>query len=195
MPPEHLIIFVKNPIPGQVKTRIARTVGDEKAAAVYQELLNYTQELVQSFAGHRVVYYGDFLNPDDGWNGYDKQIQTGADLGERMLNAFREQFSKGAQKAVIIGSDCFDIRPDHLERAFRTLDVANVVIGPATDGGYYLLGMSQFHPFLFQNMPWSQPDLRQRTERALLQHGLTVEQFDELTDIDEWADYERYRQR
>ena len=195
MPAKHLIIFVKNPIAGQVKTRIARTVGDEKAVDVYRHLLAYTQELVQSFTGQKVVYYGDFLNPDDGWNGYKKYTQTGSDLGERMLNAFREQFSEGAQKVVIIGSDCFDITPDHLERAFRALAVADVVIGPATDGGYYLLGMSQLYPFLFANMPWSQPELCQLTELALFQHGLTFERLDELTDIDEWVDYERYQQR
>ncbi len=195
MPPKHLIIFVKNPVAGQVKTRIARTVGDEKAVAVYQELLAYTQKLVGSFTGHTVVYYGDFLNPDDGWNGYKKYTQTGSDLGERMVNAFREQFSAGAQQVVIIGSDCFDITPDHIARAFHVLDVADVVIGPATDGGYYLLGMNQLQPFLFENMPWSQPELYQLTELALLQHDLTFERLDELTDIDEWADYERYQQR
>ena len=195
MSAEHLIIFVKNPIAGQVKTRIARTVGDERAVVVYQELLAYTQELVRSFTGQTVIYYGDFLNPNDGWNGYKKYTQTGSDLGERMLIAFREQFSAGAQRVVIIGSDCFDITPDHLERAFRALDVADVVIGPATDGGYYLLGMNQLHSFLFKNMPWSQPELCQLTELALLQNNLTFERLDELTDIDEWSDYEQYRQR
>ena len=192
MPSEHLIIFVKNPIPGQVKTRVARTVGPEKAVAVYTHLLRYTQEVVSSFPGQRVVYYGDFINPDDGWNAYAKQQQTGDDLGERMLSAFGEQFADGAQKVVIIGSDCLTITPAHLAEAFRALDTADVVIGPATDGGYYLLGMKQPQAFLFQDMPWSQPELRQLTELAILQHGLTFARLEELTDIDEWADYEPY---
>ena len=192
MPAEHLIIFVKNPIPGQVKTRIARTVGDAKAVDVYQHLLRYTQQLVETFPGQRVVYYGDFINPDDGWNSYEKQLQTGDDLGERMLNAFREQFAAGAQKVVVIGSDCLTVTPDHLTRAFQVLDTADVVIGPATDGGYYLLGMNQPHPFLFADMPWSQPELRRLTELAILQYGFTFAQLDELTDIDEWADYEPF---
>ncbi len=192
MPAEHLIIFVKNPVPGQVKTRIARTVGDAKAVAIYTHLLHYTQQLIQSFSGRCVVYYGDFVNPDDGWNAYDKQLQTSGDLGERMANAFQAQFAAGADKVVIIGSDCLAITPDHLTQAFRSLDTADIVIGPATDGGYYLLGMKQVHSFLFQDMPWSQPELRQLTELAILQHGLTFEPLETLTDIDEWRDYEPY---
>lgn len=192
MPAEHLIIFVKNPIPGQVKTRIARTVGDAKAVTVYQHLLRYTQQLIQSFSGQPVVYYGDFVNPDDGWNTYDKQLQTSGDLGERMANAFQEQFAAGATKVVIIGSDCLTITPDHLTRAFAALDTADIVIGPATDGGYYLLGMKRVQPFLFQDMPWSQPELRQLTELAILQHGLTFAPLETLNDIDEWSDYEPY---
>lgn len=191
MAENHLIIFVKNPIPGTVKTRIARTVGDEKAVQVYQELLAYTQHITQGLPYHRVVYYGDFINSDDDWNGYDKRLQTQGDLGQRMLSAFEEQFQVGASKVVIIGSDCLEITSDHIQLAFEALDQADVVMGPATDGGYYLLGMKKLHSFLFENMPWSQPELRQLTELAILQNGLTVELLEELTDIDEWADYER----
>lgn len=191
MTTQHLIIFVKNPIPGTVKTRIARTVGNERAVDVYRHLLRHTQEIVAQLPVQRVVYYGDFVNENDGWNDYDKQLQTGNDLGQRMLNAFREQFATGATRAVIIGSDCLAITPDHIQRAFAALDEADVVIGPATDGGYYLLGMTQPHSFLFRDMPWSQPELRQLTELAILQHNLTFERLDELTDIDEWSDYEQ----
>lgn len=185
-----LIIFVKNPVPGTVKTRIARTAGNERAAEVYQHLLRHTQEITQQLTVHRVVYYGDFVNPDDGWNGYDKQLQVDGDLGKRMREAFRQQFEQKASRVIIIGSDCLEITSDHIEQAFLALNDAEVVIGPATDGGYYLLGMKQLYPFLFENMPWSQPELRQLTELTLLQHGLTVERLEELTDIDEWADYE-----
>lgn len=195
MAAEHLLIFVKNPIAGTVKTRIARTVGDEQAVEIYRHLLAYTQQITQLLTCHRVVYYGDFINESDGWNGYARAQQTGHDLGERMLNAFREQLALGAGKAVIIGSDCLDITADHIERAFRALDAADVVIGPARDGGYYLLGMKQLHPFLFENMPWSQPELRQLTELAILQNDLTFERLDELADIDEWSDYEQHLER
>lgn len=195
-----LIIFVKNPIAGTVKTRIARSVGNERAVEVYQHLLRHTQAITRPLTCRRVVYYGDFINPDDEWNGYAKQLQSGGNLGERMLEAFREQLTPDTNelssdrtypgRAVIIGSDCLGITPGHIEQAFLALDEADVVIGPATDGGYYLLGMKTLHSFLFEDMPWSQPHLRQQTEQAILQHGLTVERLEELTDIDEWADYE-----
>lgn len=211
---EHLIIFVKNPIPGTVKTRIARTVGNDVAVAVYQHLLAYTQQVAGEFAASEpgnvnrriMVYYGDFINTDDGWNGYQKQMQTGKpilanDLGHRMLTAFQEQFSAGgtnlrAGRVVIIGSDCLAITLDHLNRAFAALNTADVVIGPAIDGGYYLLGMNKLHPLLFADtLPWSQPDLRVRTEAVIRQNDLTLTLLDELTDIDEWADYEHHPAR
>lgn len=196
-----LIIFVKNPIAGTVKTRIARTVGNERAVAVYQHLLRHTQTITRPLTCRRVVYYGDFVNPDDGWNEYEKKLQSGRDLGERMLAAFREQLTPGTNdlsspdrvtpdRAVIIGSDCLSITSSHIEQAFLALNEADVVIGPATDGGYYLLGMKTLHPFLFEDMPWSQPELRQLTEQAIRQHGLMFARLEELTDIDEWTDYE-----
>ncbi|KAB7731468.1 DUF2064 domain-containing protein [Rudanella paleaurantiibacter] len=184
-----LIIFVKNPVPGTVKTRIARTVGNERATAVYRHLLAHTQQISRMLPWKRLVYYGDFINSADGWMGYHKRLQTGQDLGERMHNAFAEQFAAGAKRAVIIGSDCLTIQPDHLKQAFRALDTTDVVIGPATDGGYYLLGMNRLHPFLFQNKPWSEPQLLEQTLAEITQNGLTHTLLEPLTDIDEWEDY------
>lgn len=193
MPDYHLLIFVKNPVPGTVKTRIARTVGDERATEVYRHLLAHTQQITQILppgpAWKQVVYYGDFINSTDGWDGHEKQLQTGVDLGERMVNAFSAEFAAGASRAVIIGSDCLAIQPDHLEQAFRALDTHDVVIGPATDGGYYLLGMNQLHPFLFQNKPWSQPELLDQTLVDLKHNNLSYKLLEPLTDIDEWDDY------
>ncbi len=201
MPDYHLLIFVKNPVPGTVKTRIARTVGNERATEVYRHLLAHTQQITQTLppdgpawggpAWKRVVYYSDFINPTDIWNGYEKRQQTGADLGERMLNAFADEFAAGASRVVIIGSDCLAIQPDHLRQAFQALDTHDVVIGPATDGGYYLLGMNQLHSFLFQKKPWSQPELLDQTLADLTQHSLTYTLLEPLTDIDEWDDYVR----
>jgi len=192
----HLLIFVKNPVAGTVKTRIARTAGKERAVEVYRHLLAYTQQITRDLphggpVWKRIVYYGDFINSTDGWNGYEKKQQTGIDLGERMLNAFTEQFAAGASRVIIIGSDCLAIRPDHLKQAFRALDTVDVVIGPATDGGYYLLGMNRLHPFLFQDKPWSQPELLDQTLNELKQNNLTDTLLEELTDIDEWDDYVR----
>ena len=191
MPTHHLIIFVKNPIPGTVKTRIARTVGPERAAEVYRHLIQYTQQITRYAPYTKTVYYGDFINPSDGWSGYGKAQQVGHDLGERMANAFREQLAQGAEKVVIIGSDCLTITTDHLAQAFQALDEADVVIGPATDGGYYLLGLKQFHETLFAAMPWSQPELLQQTKQRLTEAKLTVSLLPALSDVDEWRDYEQ----
>ncbi|MEZ0542571.1 TIGR04282 family arsenosugar biosynthesis glycosyltransferase [Fibrella arboris] len=191
MATHHLIIFVKNPIPGTVKTRIAQTVGHEKAVEVYRHLLRYTQQITRSGPWEKTVYYGDFVNENDEWRGYRKALQTGQDLGERMANAFRERFAAGAEKVVIIGSDCLTITQEHINTAFKCLDQVDVVIGPATDGGYYLLGMKALHMTLFDQMPWSQPALRRLTEQAIRQQGLTFDRLQELTDIDEWTDYEQ----
>ena len=191
MATHHLIIFVKNPIPGTVKTRIARTVGSEKATEVYRHLVHYTQQLTRYCPWEKTVYYADFVNHADGWSGYGKALQVGQDLGQRMANAFQDRFAAGAEKVIIIGSDCLALTEEHLFTAFQALDQADVVIGPATDGGYYLLGMKMFHPSLFENMPWSQPNLRLMTEQAIQQQGLTGKQLAELTDIDEWSDYEQ----
>lgn len=192
MTDEHLIIFVKNPIPGSVKTRIAQSVGNDKAVTVYRHLLQHTQQLTRMAPWHRTVYYGDFINPNDGWNGYEKYQQTGDDLGQRMYQAFQERFRAGATRVVIIGSDCLEITINHLKDAFKALHTHEVVIGPATDGGYYLLGMSRLLPFVFENKPWSQPELFAKTITDLEEQTISYFLLEQLSDIDEWIDYERY---
>lgn len=192
MPRAALIIFVKNPIEGNVKTRIAKTVGHTKATEIYRELLDYTRSVTETLpvGGYtKTVYYGDFINENDLWNGWFKALQPDGDLGTRMKQAFREQFEKGSERVVIIGSDCLELRSQHLEEAFQSLQTNDVVIGPSTDGGYYLLGMSRLHEVLFDEMPWSQPILMEKTTAALQSKKLTCHLLPPLTDIDEWDDY------
>ncbi len=190
-----LIIFVKNPIEGEVKTRIAKTVGHAKAVEIYRELLQYTHEVVETLpvADYaKTVYYGDFINDNDLWNGWQKAIQPqDGDLGDRMKQAFREQFALGADRVVIIGSDCLDLKPQHLQEAFQQLQEHDVVLGPSTDGGYYLLGMSLLHEGIFDGMPWSQPELMEETKAVLTQNNISYALLEPLTDIDEWEDYNK----
>ena len=194
MPPA-LIIFVKNPIEGKVKTRIAKTVGHPKAVEIYRELLQYTHDVAETLPAAdyaKTVYYGDFINDDDLWNGWQKALQPqDGDLGNRMKQAFREQFALGADQVVIIGSDCLDLKPHHLQQAFQQLQKHDVVLGPSTDGGYYLLGMSLLHEAIFDNMPWSQPDLMEKTMAVLTRNNISYALLDPLTDIDEWEDYNK----
>lgn len=193
-----LIIFVRNPIEGQVKTRIARVVGDARATEIYQYLLMHTRQVsgeLHSPAGselRRVVYYADYVNDRDLWNGYEKFRQAEGDLGERMRRAFEEQLARGADRCVIIGSDCLDLTESHLREAFRLLDTHDCVFGPATDGGYYLLGLKQVIPSIFENKPWSQPTLLEETLAELDSQGISYTLLETLSDVDEWEDAERY---
>ncbi|MEZ4905019.1 MAG: TIGR04282 family arsenosugar biosynthesis glycosyltransferase [Spirosomataceae bacterium] len=200
-----LIVFVKNPIQGNVKTRLAATVGHEKAVEVYIELLKHTKKVIKKLlesapaaVQFRVnIYYGDYINSDDLWSELpvNKYLQTEGDLGQRMKNAFKAEFDAGAKQVVIIGSDCLMLRSRHIKNAMDELSTAEVVIGPATDGGYYLLGMKQLHPFLFEHKSWSQSTLLEETLTDLRQNKsgegrpIAYELLETLSDIDTWEDY------
>lgn len=197
-----LIVFVKNPVRGKVKTRVAATVGDEKAVEVYVELLNHTKRVIQEWFLTReesqkkkvVIYYGDFVNREDVWSnvGFLKKMQPSVpDLGARMKAAFEEELNEDAERVVIVGSDCLALCAHHLSHAFSKLQQYDVVIGPADDGGYYLLGMKQMYAFLFENKSWSQPSLLAETLADAEAHLTTVGLGETLSDIDTWEDYLR----
>lgn len=152
-----LIIFARNPVRGKVKTRLAATMGDNKALSIYQSLLEHTVQITQQLPCDRYVFYADGISKNDVWPDhlYLKKNQEGNDLGQRMLHAFDTLFQLGYQKIIIIGTDCFELSSSILLDAFTALDEKEVVIGPSEDGGYYLLGMRQFFPFLFQEKAWS----------------------------------------
>ena len=184
------MIFVKNPIRGKVKTRLAKTIGEERALAVYNDLLRYTCNVTRNIDCFKVVFYSDFIDNNDLWEEsvFQKEIQTGKDLGERMKNSFRLMFGSGFKKIVIIGSDCLEISPRIIDEAFRILDYTEVVIGPASDGGYYLMGLKQIHDFLFDNKSWSTSSLLNETIEELIREGVGFSLLPELSDIDEEQD-------
>jgi len=200
-----LIVFVKNPIQGNVKTRLAATVGHEKAVEVYIELLKHTKKVIKKLLESAPtsvqfgvnVYYGDYVNSNDLWSELpvNKYLQSEGDLGERMKNALKAEFVAGASQVVIIGSDCLMLRPRHIKNAMDELGTVDVVIGPATDGGYYLLGMKQLHPFLFENKSWSQSTVLEETLTDLTEKKLgdntqlSYSLLETLSDVDTWEDY------
>lgn len=185
-----LIIFVKDPVPGQVKTRLAQTIGDQSACDVYRTLLKNTLDISLPLVCPKFVYYADAVNQDDLWNvpGYIKKLQEGEDLGERMYNAFKDLFYLGFEKVLIIGSDCYDLKTEIIEDGFRLLNTEKVVIGPASDGGYYLLGMNVLIPELFFNKEWSTDQLKEQTINELRRMGVTYGLLPELSDIDDLDD-------
>lgn len=191
-----LLLFIKNPRAGYVKTRLARTVGDEEALRIYHLLLDKTRAAAQQVGAERWLYYSDFADRTDGWSEADflKKVQTGGDLGTRMQAAFQEAFDAGAQKVAIIGSDCPELSGEVLQSAFEQLDKTDFVLGPTPDGGYYLLAMKQLEPAVFHGIEWSTDTVCTRTLEKIGLAGKTVALLPLLSDIDteeDWRSYEK----
>ena len=188
-----LIIFVKNAEKGKVKTRLAKTMGDEKALRIYLALLDHTRTVTQSVQVHRYLYYSNFIPDRDDWSPelFHKSVQFGPELGDRMSNAFKRVLQKHG-RAIIIGSDCASLTPEILQDAYDRLNQFDFVIGPALDGGYYLLGMSDFFPEVFQNIAWSTPTVLDRTIQIVQSLGKSYYLLTRLSDIDLEEDWEKY---
>ncbi len=183
-----LIIFVRNPVLGKVKTRLAATIGDEKTLMLYNHLLQHTHSITVSLSVTKFVYYADYINEDDLWNGFEKKLQQGDELGERMKNAFTELFETGFTNICIIGSDCYELNSDILADAFEKLYTADVVAGPVSDGGYYILGMNKPIPDFFINKAWSTQTVYADTLKDAAALNLRLHQLPMLNDIDTEAD-------
>lgn len=183
-----LIIFVKNPQAGKVKTRLAKTVGENRALEVYQELMEITaREVYKVTSADCFVFYSDYLPEDDEiWKDeyVIKEIQEGDDLGERMSNAFAHVFEQGYEKAAIIGSDLPELTHELIEQAYRELDEVDVVIGPAKDGGYYLLGSNEHIPQIFNDKSWSTDNVFDETIQDLINMKKIWHELPILNDID-----------
>jgi rSAM/selenodomain-associated transferase 1 len=188
-----LIIFIKNPEKGKVKTRLAQTVGAEKALAIYKALLGHTRRIAEVLPCQRYLFYDQYINKKDDWSNrkFHKLLQASGDLGKRMATAFQTVFEKN-QSVVIIGSDCASLNPGIIEEAFEKLASFPYVIGPAMDGGYYLLGMQRFTPELFQNMPWSTADVFPTTIERIEALDATYHLLPKLSDIDYEEDWEKF---
>jgi rSAM/selenodomain-associated transferase 1 len=187
-----LVIFVRNPILGQVKTRLAKDIGDERALAIYLQLLEHPLKITRSLSFRKFIYYADEVSDYDLWSvpGYTKRMQSGTNLGERMLNSFKELFEQGFTRIVIIGSDCLQLQTENLQEAVTLLESNTAVIGPASDGGYYLLGLTKLYPELFVNKPWSTNQVLTKTIDDFNNQGISYALLEELSDIDDITDLE-----
>jgi rSAM/selenodomain-associated transferase 1 len=182
-----LIIFAKNLLHGKVKTRLAATVGHNKAMDVYQQLLQHTIAVAGRLPVDKLLFYSHFVEAANNHH-FKTFLQKEADLGERMNHAFATAFQQGYSKAVIIGTDVPGITPSIIQVAFEQLDNVDVVIGPATDGGYYLLGMKQNHAPLFQGIEWSTSSVFSTTVSHLKQLSLRYSELPVLSDVDREED-------
>jgi rSAM/selenodomain-associated transferase 1 len=165
-----LLIFVKNPRHSRAKPQIARELGEEKALEIHQCLLDGTRRATEKLPFQKFLLYADFVEETDAWNGkfFNKQVQHGADPGERMATAFRQVLAQPEiTRAVLIGCDCPELSGQLITKAFLALETHDFVVGPTPAGGYYLLGMKQVQEEIFEKKHW----------------GLTSVLPDTLTDL------------
>jgi hypothetical protein len=189
-----LLFFIKYPEKGQVKTRLAASIGDERALKLYKRfLLNILSTLNKgTFLFYLCFYPADALESVRKWLGQDYLYmpQQGVDLGERMKNGFMEAFAMNFKRVALIGSDIPGLPLEFIDEAFASLKEKDVVIGPSLDGGYYLVGFSheKFSPQAFKGIPWSTERVFEETMKILEREGLTVHTLKPLRDIDKMDD-------
>lgn len=187
-----LLIFTRNPELGKVKSRLAKDIGDRSALEIYKILLGHTVTVTQQLPVSKSVWYSERIVINDIWDSasYEKHLQNGVDLGDRMKNAFEFAFKEGFSKVVIIGSDVYDISDQHIREAFSKLDTYDAVLGPAKDGGYYLLGLKSMVPSLFIDKNWGSSTVLDDTINVLKNYDTYF--LEVLNDIDYVRDLEGY---
>lgn len=181
--------MAKPPELGKVKTRLASSVGNQRALDIYKRLLRNTFLQAGETDEKVVVFYtndNDISLADK--FGFDVQYQAGDDLGERMMNAFWWAFQNGAEHVVMIGTDCFDLDAPLLEKSLSLLRLNDLVFGPANDGGYYLIGMNELHEALFKGKPWSTEHVLDFSLRDATDRNLSFALLKELVDVDTLED-------
>ena len=182
-----LVVFARRPERGKVKTRLAASVGEDKALEIYIRLLCHTREVIRQVDCDPHIFLTE--PAEDGfWQGFQEKLQTTGDLGERMQAAFSLLFEQGYNKVMIIGSDCPHLQAAHIITAFEALERNDIIIGPAMDGGYYLLAMKQLWPTLFRNKNWSTSEVLAQTMTDIQAQHLSCYQLPVLSDVDEAAD-------
>ena len=185
-----LIIFLKYPEAGKVKTRLAKDVGDDEAARIYSHMaLNIIEGAIDPKSYNTIIFYDPPEKEKEikNWIG-KKEVQylpqIGNTLGDRISNAFKEVYSNGADKTVIIGTDCLEVTSEIINKAISLLGETQVVLGPAEDGGYYLLALNQDRPQIFQDINWSTEHVLNQTVSKIVENKLNYQKLKTLKDID-----------
>lgn len=189
-----IVVFVKNAVPGKVKTRLAKTIGDKEALEVYLRLLEITKREVLKVDANKEVWYAWDIGKDDIWEEelFSKKSQIDGDLGEKMKHAFEDSFKNGCNKMVLIGSDCPTLTSKIMEEAFAKLDENDVVFGPSEDGGYYLIGMSSYKPEVLEDIDWSTERVMEQTVLRAQETEIKLAKLQVLNDIDNEHDWNEY---
>ncbi len=187
---DRIVVFARQPVAGKVKTRLAAEIGDEAAVRVYEALLEHTLREIDGLASRLMVAEAI----ENGWLppvAVKIEVQRGGDLGSRLVDAFERQFREGADAVLLIGSDCPGLRRKHLLEAFVLLEEKPVVLGPAADGGYWLIGQRAPGWTVFEGIPWSTSSTLASTRQRLVDLGLEWNELEVLDDIDTADDLRR----
>jgi uncharacterized protein len=187
-----LIVFSKNPVAGKVKTRLGACIGPAEALKVYEALRGITELVSAPARCSRAVFYSDFIPGTDLFmtGGTRAFLQEGADLGERMHRAFLEGFTLGFRHVALIGTDCPGLSTFLIDKAFEALEEHDAVLGPARDGGFYLVGLNRPMPELFIGRTWSTSRVLHESMEIFRKHGRDCELLPALSDIDTIEDLE-----
>jgi rSAM/selenodomain-associated transferase 1 len=191
-----LIVFQKNIELGKVKTRLAATIGDTKALQVYLKLIGYTKKVIDPLSSAKQIWYSSWIEMDDVWdsNSYEKYKQLEGDLGERISFSFKTAFHNSqVKKIIIIGTDCAEITTSLINEAFVSLRTHDFVVGPALDGGFYLLGMNKFYPEIFHQVEWSTDTVFLKIVHHMNTLNKSIHILPSLNDIDTFEDWEKVK--
>jgi hypothetical protein len=190
-----LIVFLRSPVSGRVKTRIAKVLGDEFTLGLYHAFLADLAAVCRRVPARTVAACdGPEGETPEAFSGSPCLVQRGHDMGERMFNAFADVFAMGFERAALIGSDLPDLPPERILGAFERLADADVVLGPAADGGYYLMGCRRNSLLLslFSGMSWGGASVCADTIRRIEQAGLRPALVEPWRDIDTCEDLKRF---
>ena len=185
-----LIIFIKNNVNGNVKTRLARDLGPWIAQRIYHKLVKATLVAAAPLKADIRLSFSENLDDYSYYRGekISREIQSGIDLGEKMLTSFSCAFSEGYRHICLIGTDCYGINPGILNHAFETLQNKDFAIGPSNDGGYYLIGMNFLFKDAFLNKSWGTGSVLEETLTGIRDAGFSYGLVREMVDIDTKSD-------
>ena len=192
---ECLIVFTRTPELGKCKRRLAAGVGDEAALTAHRELATGLLSKVEAFSGLKHLCVTHRSEEVVSWAsqfGFELLLQTGGSLGSRMYSALEHALLLGADRAVLVGTDCPDIDLGYVQQAFLTLKESEIVVGPAEDGGYGLIGLAQFLPQIFQEIEWGTARVMEQTLTRAKHLGVSVGQLPQIWDVDTEVDWQRY---
>jgi len=187
-----LIIFVKNLIAGNVKSRLALSIGYNNALQIYTDLVSKIHQEAVDIPFDKQVAYSSSVEKTDIWESeiFYKTVQQGKDIGERMSNAFSNAFAAGYKNVVLVGSDIINLKSNIILDAFNQLQQSDLILGPAIDGGYYLIGMNKPNKQLFENKDWSTKKVFIQTLKESIDINLSLRLVPELADLDKIEDFQ-----